>query len=224
MQGQKIDDQIVYTCPPGSVLIGNSQRTCLSTGFWSGFAPSCKHVDCGRLPSIENGNVITYRTDYMANATYSCDPDYILIGEEQRQCQATGLWSGVEPKCVYKWCPQLSSLQNGQLTLTNRTSNGLATYECNKGHKLIGSNKVCLLGKNGYRWSPSGEEPVCKFIDCGMPPHPRHGRLRTVTGSTTYQNVIRYDCDTNYILQGNSSRVCTEFGTWSGIEPTCRCK
>lgn len=91
MQGQKIDDQIVYTCPIGSVLIGSSQRTCLSSGFWSGSAPICHHVDCGHLPSIENGNVIMHRTDYMANATYSCDPDYLLIGDEQRQCLGKSL-------------------------------------------------------------------------------------------------------------------------------------
>ena len=138
---------------------------------------------------------------------------------------ATGYWSGSEPKCVYKWCSQLNALPNGQLTVTNRTTNGIAIFECNKGHILIGHReRVCTLGRSGYRWTPAGEEPICKFIDCGMPPHPRHGRVRTITGSTTYQNVVRYDCDTNYVLQGNNTRVCTEFSTWSGMEPTCKCK
>lgn len=42
-----------------------------------------------------------------------------------------------------------------------------------------------------------------------------------INGSTTYQSIVRYDCDTNYILQGNNTRVCTEFSTWSSMEPTC---
>lgn len=56
-----------------------------------------------------------------------------------------------------------------------------------------------------------------------MPPNPRHGIVRTLTGSTTYQNIVLYECDANYILQGNNTRVCTEFG-WDSIEPTCKCK
>lgn len=164
MQGSKIDDQIVYTCPIGFLMIGSSQRTCLNTGFWSGSAPTCRHVDCGPLPTIENGNIVLHRTDYMANATYSCDSDFILIGDEQRQCLSTGKWSGSkEPKCVYKWCSQLNALPNGQLTVTNRTTNGVATYECSKGHKLIGNReRICLYTRTGFRWTPIGEEPVCK--------------------------------------------------------------
>ena len=32
-------------------------------------------------------------------ATYSCDTGYILVGDSNRTCQATGVWSGSEPIC-----------------------------------------------------------------------------------------------------------------------------
>uniref|UniRef100_A0A336K2F8 CSON012544 protein n=1 Tax=Culicoides sonorensis TaxID=179676 RepID=A0A336K2F8_CULSO len=47
-----------YKCPKGYFIVGNDTRKCLSTGQWTGKAPKCKPVDCGRPNEIENGRVI----------------------------------------------------------------------------------------------------------------------------------------------------------------------
>ena len=38
-------------------------------------------------------------TEFGSVATYTCNTGYDLTGESKRTCQATGTWSGKEPKC-----------------------------------------------------------------------------------------------------------------------------
>ena len=33
--------------------------------------------------------------------------------------------------------------------------------------------------------------------------------------------IARYSCDSDFVLIGEDIRVCTENGSWSGMEPTC---
>ena len=57
-------------------------------------------VDCGTLTNPTNGQVShTGRTTFGQTATYSCDTGYILVGDNTRTCQATGVWSRSEPTC-----------------------------------------------------------------------------------------------------------------------------
>lgn len=59
-------------------------------------------------------------------------------------------------------------------------------------------------------------------IDCGMPLELRHGQYALINSSTTYQSMIKYECNSNYSLIGNSTRYCTEYAIWSGLEPVCK--
>ncbi len=60
---------------------------------------------CSDLPSIANGEPITYNMESMNNrslgtmATYNCTSGYMLNGAASRQCQTGGKWSGNEPTC-----------------------------------------------------------------------------------------------------------------------------
>ena len=59
-------------------------------------------LDCGTLNNPTNGQVShTGRTTFRQTATYSCDTGYYLVGDSNRTCQATGVWSGSEPTCRY---------------------------------------------------------------------------------------------------------------------------
>ena len=62
--------------------------------------PLLTAVDCGTLTNPVNGQVThTGRTRFGQTATYSCDTGYILVGDNNRTCQAAGNWSGSEPIC-----------------------------------------------------------------------------------------------------------------------------
>ena len=58
---------------------------------------------CENLPSPANGTVMTNGTLQWATAVYSCDPGYILTGDEERQCLYNDgsmlTWSGRAPRC-----------------------------------------------------------------------------------------------------------------------------
>ena len=57
-------------------------------------------VNCGTLTDPANGQVShTAGTTLGQTATYSCDTGYNLVGNTNRICQATGVWSGREPIC-----------------------------------------------------------------------------------------------------------------------------
>jgi len=58
-------------------------------------------VDCGTLQNPNNGHVsLIDGTTLEANATYSCNSGFQLIGDNRRQCLANGVWSGGEPICT----------------------------------------------------------------------------------------------------------------------------
>lgn len=40
-------------------------------------------------------------------------------------------------------------------------------------------------------------------------------------GGTTYPEIIRYECEDGYILNGPTRRQCQSNGKWSGLDPTC---
>ena len=57
-------------------------------------------VDCGALTDPANGQVShTAGTTVGQTAAYSCNTGYDLVGDSNRTCQATGMWSGSEPTC-----------------------------------------------------------------------------------------------------------------------------
>jgi hypothetical protein len=87
VRGQRIGANANYNCPLGSVLLGDETRVCQSTGFWSGMAPACRHVDCGPLADLEHGRVQMKHSHFNASALYECDSDYLLVGAPVRTCQ-----------------------------------------------------------------------------------------------------------------------------------------
>lgn len=122
-----IGAQIHYKCPTDYYLVGDEIRTCTEEGFWSGHASSCfckyftikspivvnlywfddvylatLDVDCGSLPSIENGDLtmLENRTTYGARAEFRCKSNYTLVGQSIRTCGKDGIWNGQQPQCL----------------------------------------------------------------------------------------------------------------------------
>ena len=56
-------------------------------------------VMCPTLPDFPNGGVSWTGLDPGENATYTCDPGYILVGLPTRVCGDNGTWNGDEPSC-----------------------------------------------------------------------------------------------------------------------------
>ena len=115
----------------------------------------------------------------MNTATYTCDDGYNLNGVSDRTCRANGSWDLTAPTCdrecfnktyttaiTYFLMYVLLAVDCGPL---NETANGLvstssgttfmmiATYTCNTGYNIVGSqSRAC---ETSGVWS--GEPPVC---------------------------------------------------------------
>ncbi len=108
-------------CNYGFLLVGVSTRHCLSSGDWSGEAPSCKreskqihhytryiYVDdargsivifCPKLSAPSYGRVSVTGLEVGSSATYECNDGFLLVGTITRYCLPTGEWSGEAPTC-----------------------------------------------------------------------------------------------------------------------------
>ena len=61
-------------------------------------------VDCGAPDGPDNGIVsfVNGSTGFRAEANYSCNLGYDLVGPERAVCQADGTWSERPPNCIRK--------------------------------------------------------------------------------------------------------------------------
>lgn len=217
---------VTYACPVGHKLDGPRQRKCQYDGTWSGKAPKCQYINCGQLGSqtIENGRIVYLnesQTTFGSQVKFICFEDYVLVGNDVRQCQADGRWGGKQPYCAYKWCPKLNPIPNGSLNVSGLGENSIATYQCSSGFKLIGNDtRQCLLGG---KWT--NQEPFCQYVDCGQPKQIANGHYQLINSSTNYLSVASYDCNDNYTLVGNSNKLtCFHDNRWTGKEIQCTCK
>lgn len=57
-------------------------------------------VECPALPQPDNGLVTLSGVTFGSLATYVCNAGFVLDGNVQRTCLATGEWSGSDPSCI----------------------------------------------------------------------------------------------------------------------------
>ena len=113
-----VNSTATYSCNDGYNLVGDTTRTCLTSGSWSGVEPACignsfhtqeidnlrqlffAVVNCDGLTDPENGTVTLPGTTFNSTATYSCNDGYNLVGDTTRTCLASGSWSDTAPTCT----------------------------------------------------------------------------------------------------------------------------
>ena len=66
---------------------------------------------------------------------------------------------------------------------------------------------------------------IFSVVTCDPPDTVGNGTFTPFLSIFNYSSIVTYTCDHGYyISNGNSSRYCTESGTWSGTKPTCSSK
>ncbi|XP_072848120.2 sushi, von Willebrand factor type A, EGF and pentraxin domain-containing protein 1 isoform X1 [Pogona vitticeps] len=207
---------VMYTCKPGYKLIGSSTRLCTFSKEWSDVAPTCERVSCAVPRKPMNGTVKGETFTYGSVIQYDCDPGFQLNGPEKRTCQADQKWDGNEPICIPISCGRVPGLENGRVTGEEYTFQKYIEYSCREGFLLEGIQKrVCLADGS---WS--GNTPVCRAIQCPVPPKLSHGQI---SGSNfAFGKGIEYRCDEGYVLHGSPSNICQANGTWAKETPSCK--
>ncbi|CAB3407460.1 unnamed protein product [Caenorhabditis bovis] len=121
--------EVEYTCKPGFRLPNSMvsfRRFCQSDGQWSGSAPSCELVDCGRPPPIANGRVSVVNTTFDSSANYTCLAGFRLIGPETLLCGDRGEWQPASPFCYDVATLQEFKSTTGDSQLANSTDGNIA--------------------------------------------------------------------------------------------------
>jgi hypothetical protein len=206
---------ITYQCEDGYKLNGSARRRCELTKKWSGEQPACIRVSCPPIANISHGYVILNTSLQHDLLFYSCMDLYDLVGQAQIVCFSNGSWSHSPPSCRPATCSPLSNSTLSRVFVHSNLVGGQAIYSCVTGYKLDGlEERTCLANRT---WS--GEEPSCVLITCLPALNITNGTM--VVSGLGIGNSVTYQCDEGFVMEGSSSMVCTENGTWNGSYPEC---
>lgn len=67
--------------------------------FFSNLAP----LSCGSPDSLQNTTVVGKNTTVGSSIEYLCPKGHALIGKSKRNCDKSGVWSGIAPTCKCKF-------------------------------------------------------------------------------------------------------------------------
>ncbi|XP_037680759.1 C4b-binding protein alpha chain [Choloepus didactylus] len=239
--GYAFGSKIEYSCLEGYILIGSTTSYCDIQGNgvgWSDPAPECIIVKCLPPPNIKNGKHSGGDEDvynYGSSVTYTCDPQFSLLGKASISCtvenKTEGVWSPSPPTCEKIICPQ-PTVSDGSIVSGFRSTYNYkdsVVFTCKKGYILSGSSLIyCEVDKN---WHPS--PPTCELNGCpGLPdiPHAfwvtRGYHMLSEEDVYDVGTVLQYRCKAGYRSTTNkpTTLTCQKDFTWSpfkGCEAIC---
>ncbi|KFO72377.1 P-selectin, partial [Cuculus canorus] len=152
-----------FTCQTGFLLMGPESRECTATGTWSGDAPRCEAITCPVLSAPDRGELnCSHLHGYFtfgSTCTFSCQTGFALMGPENRECTATGTWTGDAPQCKAISCPVLDPPSRGKLSCShvygNFTYNATCVFSCEEGFVRMGAEVLfCTATGNWTRHPP----------------------------------------------------------------------
>ncbi|KAH7985636.1 hypothetical protein HPB49_026337 [Dermacentor silvarum] len=161
--------QMEYRCVSGYKLSGPSVRTCLESGQGQScclltprdiFSVPYTEAACPSLGPLDNGKVAVRgtsngRTVQGSQLIYTCDPGYILEGNDTRTCLEDARWGGQQPHCQPVTCDVPAfEVDGGTYTLLNVSTNygDLAELNCHLGYERQGGPTTIICQEDGM-WS-----------------------------------------------------------------------
>ncbi|XP_055275930.1 C4b-binding protein alpha chain isoform X2 [Moschus berezovskii] len=216
--------EIEFSCSEGYILIGSVNSYCEIQGKglgWSDPLPQCIIVKCEPPPSISNGRHNGGDEDvytYGSSVTYSCDPDFSMLGKASISCRVEnktiGVWYPSPPTCKKVICVQ-PVVKDGKITSgfgPIYTYQQSIVYACDKGFRLEGNSLIRCEADSS--WNPP--PPTCELNGCVGLPHIPHASWKrysyqTQTKQEVYDigTVLSYYCDLGYRPKGDGPTTVT---------------
>ncbi|CAG0889424.1 unnamed protein product [Darwinula stevensoni] len=166
-------------------------------------------TDCGSPERRENTTVDSTNYSVGSVITYQCPQDSKVVGDRQRKCLPSGMWSGFAPTCQFVDCGPLGTIENGVVTLIEdrTTYNATAHYFCSENHTLSGEETRHCQADGTW----SGKDPRCLYKWCPPLDAPANGTVEIP--SFEAGSVARFKCPPGHILIGQDS------ATYCGVPP-----
>ncbi|XP_054419468.1 C4b-binding protein alpha chain-like [Pteronotus mesoamericanus] len=229
---------IEFNCLEGYILVGATTSHCDLQGKtvgWSNPFPVCEIAQCELPPDISNGRHNARNEDtftYGSSVTYSCDPNFSMLGKASISCtvenKTRGVWSPSPPTCKKINCHK-PNVKHGRIATgfryTYKYKDSIA-FECNKGFILKGSSVIHCEADNN--WDPP--PPICEINSCtDLPDIPHaswkiHGYSKPRKGELYEVGVaLNYNCNPGYKPAGNqpTTVICQENLSWT---PYIKCE
>uniref|UniRef100_T1JHR6 limulus clotting factor C n=1 Tax=Strigamia maritima TaxID=126957 RepID=T1JHR6_STRMM len=199
---------LTYSCINGYELIGDALRICAPDGNWTGTEPECVKIITCDLPPIPASTHFTVSTQSRTNLAIgtrvdlSCQPDFVLLGDDSIVCRVDGTWSASPPNCVHQdhTCTHPGNFVNGEIRVAgDRSSSAFiigATihFTCHPLNYLSGDSSITCNINNTW----SGTVPTCiKVITCPPIETIHSGHVNIFAPST--------DSSSTFQVSGNSS-------------------
>uniref|UniRef100_A0A8C5UEK0 Sushi domain-containing protein n=1 Tax=Malurus cyaneus samueli TaxID=2593467 RepID=A0A8C5UEK0_9PASS len=160
-------------------------------------------------------------------ATYNCRPGYVKAGRIEFQC-IDGVWEQMTPgtECRNKPCGHPGDTDFGFFELTSGTEfvfGARVEYRCNDGYQMLSQRNYRECQAHGW----SNDIPYCEVIKCLPVQAPENGRI-IMTGAFeldqeySFGQVVNFECNAKYKLDGAKEIVCSSNGRWSDDVPQCK--
>uniref|UniRef100_A0A6P4EHA5 LOW QUALITY PROTEIN: uncharacterized protein LOC108042246 n=1 Tax=Drosophila rhopaloa TaxID=1041015 RepID=A0A6P4EHA5_DRORH len=200
------------------------------SGFYSCMTPArhehavevvVRAINCPEIPMRRGLIVNTNDTKLSTRALMSCANGNSLIGASELFCMPSGNWSAPLPVCESVECGDIplgmgSNASSPRVSVLSREVGGRAAFSCSSGYGLRGpAEAIC---------NPTGEWsaplPTCVEVQCDNPGAPQNGYAQ---GSAPYRagDVVQFNCNPEYMMQGQPIIACQDNGRWSGGLPKC---
>nr|XP_048286595.1 zona pellucida sperm-binding protein 3 receptor-like isoform X1 [Myodes glareolus]XP_048286596.1 zona pellucida sperm-binding protein 3 receptor-like isoform X1 [Myodes glareolus] len=231
-----------FSCGKGYLLMGSATSRCVVQGKgvdWSDPLPECVIVTCESPPDISNGKHSGRDEDlytYGSSVTYSCDPNFTLLGNASIVCtvvnKTVGVWSPSPPACQ-NGCTDVpdipyASWEGNKFPLRNFEIFVIGTklkYRCKPGYRPVVMEPQIVTCQENLTWTPSkGCERAC----C---PTPNMNKIKIVserrdlTGMCLYAygDYVFYICaEGSYPMSTDGRSSCQADGRWEPAMPSCQ--
>uniref|UniRef100_A0A8C2K572 Sushi domain-containing protein n=1 Tax=Cyprinus carpio TaxID=7962 RepID=A0A8C2K572_CYPCA len=179
-------------------------------------------ADCP-FPFFNGKNVVLSSESILKNsfpdnseAFVECAKGYVREDGSTSITCLNGNWSPVNLICKKMDCGQPKPSPHMRYIISEGTLFGAyIKNECEMGYDLEGSSfRQCLVSG----WSGKAK---CILTTCDLPDPVEHGKMVPPRNIPEFNDVITFSCDDNYILVGNASITCGEYGEYSSPPPKC---
>lgn len=190
----------------------------------------CVAEDCKEPPPRKETEILsgswteqTYREG--TQATYKCSPGYRTLGSIVMVCKG-GKWVSLYPSriCRKKPCAHPGDTPFGSFHLAEGTQfeyGAKVVYTCDEGYQMLGEMNFRECDTNGW----TNDIPICEVVKCFPVTEPENGKI--FSGALepdqeyTYGQVVQFECNSGYMLNGPKQIHCSAGGVWSAETPKC---